>query len=169
MTRADFLIKWGVYSLALLVVCLLELYVLSAFPIGGIIPMLLPQAAIALAVLEGPVGGAGFGLGVGLLFDAVHGGLGGMTLGLAVLGMTVGVVARYVLQQNLISCLICAAGSLFFIAGTRVLLFAARGIGTLPTLLRVAGLELFWSLLLTIPVYFIFLWVYRRAPKRTVL
>lgn len=169
MTRGDFLIKWGVYALALLPLWLLELYVLSAFPVLGVVPMLLPQAAIVVAVLEGPVGGAGFGLGVGLLYDAVHGGLGGMTLGLAVLGVVLGVAARYALRQNLVSCLICAAGALFLIAGARVLTHLVRGVGELPALLRVAGLEALWSLILTIPVYFLFLWVFRRAPKKTVL
>lgn len=169
MTRRDFIIKWGVYTLALLPVWFIELYVLGRFPVLGVVPMLLPQAAIVVAVLEGPLGGAGFALGVGLLFDAVHGGIGAMTLGLTLLGMGAGVLARYALRQNLVSSLICAAGALLLIATGRVLAHLMRGVGDLAALLRVAGLEALWSLVLVIPIYLLFLWVFRRVPKRTVL
>ena len=62
MTTRDFCIKWLAYGLALLPVWLLELFVLSRYPFMGIKPMLLPLAAVAVAALEGPSGGAGFGL-----------------------------------------------------------------------------------------------------------
>ena len=55
------MIKWGVYTLALLPVWFLEAYVLSRVPLWGVSPMLLPLAAVAVAVLEGASGGAGFG------------------------------------------------------------------------------------------------------------
>ena len=67
MTRHDFLVKWGVYALALLPIWFLEAYLLPHFPILGVKPVLLPLATVAAAVLEGAAGGAGFGLGVGLL------------------------------------------------------------------------------------------------------
>ena len=53
MTRQDFLIKWGVYALALVPVWFLELFVLNRFPLFGVAPMLLPLAAVCVAVLEG--------------------------------------------------------------------------------------------------------------------
>ena len=62
MTRQDFLIKWGVYALALVPVWFLELFVLNRFPLFGVAPMLLPLAAVCVAVLEGTTAGAGFGL-----------------------------------------------------------------------------------------------------------
>ena len=65
MTRQDFLYKWFFYGLSLLPVWWLELFVLSRFPVLGATPMLLPLAAVAVAVLEGSVSGAGFGLAVG--------------------------------------------------------------------------------------------------------
>ena len=51
MTRQDFLIKWGVYALALVPVWFLELFVLNRFPLFGVAPMLLPLAAVCVAVL----------------------------------------------------------------------------------------------------------------------
>ena len=82
MTRSDFIIKWGVYTLALVPVWILELYVLSRYPLFGVKPMLLPLAVVAVAVLEGSTAGGGFGLFVGVLCDACyHDTFGGMTLG----------------------------------------------------------------------------------------
>ena len=52
MTTSDFCIKWGAYALAVLPVWFLELFVLGRIPFAGTGPMLLPLAAIAVAVLE---------------------------------------------------------------------------------------------------------------------
>ena len=109
MTRSDFIIKWGVYTLALVPVWILELYVLSRYPLFGVKPMLLPLAVVAVAVLEGSTAGGGFGLFVGVLCDACyHDTFGGMTLGLCLVGVCAGAVSRYALRQNLLGCLLCS-------------------------------------------------------------
>ena len=103
MTRSDFMIKWGVYALAILPIWFLEVYVLNRLPVLGVTPMLMPLAAVAAAVLEGATGGAGYGLFVGILCDAAyHGTNGAMTLGLCLLGMAAGALAQYALRQNLV-------------------------------------------------------------------
>ena len=71
MTTKDFAVKWLAYSLALLPIWFLEDFFLSRYPLFGVKPMLLPLCAIAVATLEGATAGAGFGLGVGMLFDAM--------------------------------------------------------------------------------------------------
>lgn len=167
MTRRDYLIKWGVYTLALLPVWFLEVYVLNRFPLLGVIPMLLPLAAIAVAVLEGGLAGAGFGLAVGILCDAVYYGSGGaMTLGVALLGAGAGIATQYGLRQNLLGCFLCSAGALFLIDLLRVLhrLFLGH---PLAALLRVAVPEVLWSLVFVFPIYGIFLWVHKRVPEST--
>ena len=70
MTTKDFFIKWLAYTLALLPLWFLQELLLSRYPLMGVKPMLLPLCTVAVATLEGALGGAGFGLGVGLLFDA---------------------------------------------------------------------------------------------------
>ena len=72
MTRQDFILKWLFYALALLPVWWMDTFVLGRFPVLGVAPMLLPVAAVAVAVLEGALAGAGFGLAVGVLCDAVY-------------------------------------------------------------------------------------------------
>ena len=170
MTRQDFLIKWLVYALALLPVLVLALFILPRIPIWGTIPALLPVAAITVAVLEGPVGGAGFGLFVGILADALIPGIPGtMTLALSFLGAVCGAAARYGVHQNLVGCLICSGSSLIFINLIRVISLFLRNTAPLGPLLLTAVGEIFWSLVFLPLVYGIFLWVFHRVPKATVL
>ena len=169
MTRQDFLIKWGVYALALLPVWFCQAFVLNRLPLG-LTPVLLPLAAVAVAVLEGAVAGAGFGLGVGILCDAVYFGTdGAMTLGLCVAGMAAGALAQYLLRQNLLGCLLCSLLALAAIDAVRILARLLRGSGEPGAMLSLAGREILVSLLFVFPVYALFLWVYRRVPKKTVL
>ena len=170
MTRQDFFIKWGVYALALLPVWFCEVYILNRFPLFGVIPMLLPLAAIAVALLEGTVAGAGFGLAVGMLCDAVYFNPdGAMTLGLCLLGFGAGALAQYVLRQNLLGCLLCSLLALVCIDAVRILSRLLAGTATLPTMLSLAGGEVAWSMVFVFPVYALFLWVFHRVPKKTVL
>ena len=170
MTRQDFLIKWGVYALALLPVWFCEVFLLNRFPLFGVAPMLLPLAAIAVAVLEGTVAGAGFGLGVGILCDAVYFNPdGAMTVGLCLLGVGAGALSQYVVRQNLVGCLLCSLLALVCMDGVRILANLLTGAAALPVLLSLAGREIAWSMVFVLPVYALFLWVFRRVPKKTVL
>ena len=170
MTRQDFLIKWGVYALALLPVWFLELFVLNRFPVMGVSPMLLPLAAVAVAVLEGTVAGAGYGLFVGVVCDAVYfSASGAMTIGVCLLGILTGALSQYALRQSLAGCLVCSALALGLIDLFRVAARLIRGTASLPALLGVAGPEILWSMVFVFPIYFLYRWVFRRVPKRTVL
>lgn len=121
MTRQDFLIKWGVYALALLPVWFCEVYILNRIPVLGVIPMLLPLAAVCVAVLEGATAGAGFGLFVGMLCDAVYFNAdGAMTVVVCLIGVGAGALAQYVLRQNLLGCLLCSLAALAFIDAGRI-------------------------------------------------
>ena len=170
MTTSDFCIKWGAYALAVLPVWFLELFVLGRIPFPGAGPMLLPLAAIAVAVLEGSIAGAGFGLAVGVLCDAVYfGGAGAWTIGLALLGALAGAASRYGLRQNLAGCLLCSLGSLIVIDGLRMLRRLLAGTAAPGAMAAVALPEILWSMLFVFPIYALFRWVFNRVPKRTVL
>ena len=170
MTRHDYIIKWLAYTLALLPILVLNLFLLPWFPIFGTIPSLLPVAAVTVAVMEGPMAGAGFGLFVGVLSDAFIPGVpGAMTLGLALLGLIAGAAARYRVRQNLLGCLVCSAGTLILIDLIRVVFSLLRGEAPLSALLAVALPEIFWSLVFTPLIYAIFLWVCRRVPRASIL
>ena len=170
MTTQDFLTKWGVYGLALLPVWFCQAFVLNRLPFLPLTPMLLPLAAVCVAVLEGAVAGAGFGLAVGVLCDAVYFGTNGaMTVGVCVVGMAAGALAQYLLRQNLLGCLLCSLAALAFIDAGRIAARLLTGQAGLPAMLSVAGREILWSMVFVFPVYALFLWVFRRVPKKTVL
>ena len=170
MTTKDFAIKWLVYALALLPVWFLQSFVLSRFHLFGVKPMLLPLAAVAVATLEGAAGGAGFGLAVGLLFDAAVPGFPGVwILVLTGIGLGTGLLARYVLRQDLVGCFLCSVMALAIIDLLRILVRLLTGAAPLEAMLSLAGRESIWSLCFVPPVYLIFRWVFNRVPKATVL
>ena len=170
MTTKDFAVKWLAYALALLPVWFLQSFVLSEFPLFGVKPMLLPLAAVAAATVEGAVGGAGFGLAVGLLFDAVTPGFPGVwILVLTGIGLGTGLLSRYVLRQNLVGCFLCSVMALTVIDLLRILARLLTGAAPLEPMLVLAGKEILWSLCFVPPVYLIFRWVFDRVPKATVL
>lgn len=166
MTRRDFIMKWCVYALALLPVWFLDAYVLSRFPLFGVKPMLLPLAAVAAAVLEGPASGGAFALGVGFLCYAMHSGGPAMLLGLTLIGVASGFAAKYLLRQNLLGCFVCSLGSLLALDACRIVWRLLSGTELAP-MLRVAGLEIAWSLVFVPLVYAIFRWVYNRTQFAT--
>lgn len=170
MTTKDFTIKWLAYALALLPVWFLEAYLLSRYPLFGVKPMLLPLCAVAVATLEGATAGAGFGLAVGLLFDAMDPGApGAMIFVMALLGLGTGLLAQYVLRQDLIGCFLCSALALVAMDALRVAVRLLMGTAPLRAMLELAGREILWSICFVPLVYLIFRWVFRRVPKATVL
>ncbi len=170
MTTKDFTIKWLAYALALLPVWFLEAYLLSRYPLFGVKPMLLPLCAVAVATLEGATAGAGFGLAVGLLFDAMDPGApGAMIFVMALLGLGAGLLAQYVLRQDLIGCFLCSALALVAMDALRVAVRLLMGTAPLRAMLELAGREILWSICFVPLVYLIFRWVFRRVPKATVL
>ena len=170
MTTKDFLIKWTAYALALLPVWFAQAFLVNRFPLFGVIPSLLPLAAVAVAVLEGASAGAGFGLAVGVLFDTMEpGSAGWMTLALTLLGLCAGLLAQYVLRQDLLGCLVCSTLALAVLDAGRILAGLLTGRAELSAMAAVAGREMAWSLCFVPITYLLFRWVFRRVPKATVL
>lgn len=164
MTRRDQIHKWLCYALGLLPVWLLDAYILNRLPVAGVIPMLLPLAVVSVAVLEGAYAGAGFGMGVGLLWELAYpGGFGGLVFGMALAGMAVGAVAQYALSQTFLSCLLCSACVLAVLDGLRILQALFVQLDTLDVLLQVAVPEVLLSLCWTPAVYLLFRFIYRRV------
>lgn len=171
MTTKDFSVKWLAYALALLPVWFLDAYLLSRFPVFGVCPMLLPLCAAAVATLEGASAGAGFGLAVGILFEASAVSLlpGTMTFLFALLGLGCGLLSQYGLRQDFFGHLIC---STLWLLGIDALRIAARiplGGAAVRVMFSLAWRETLWSLCFTPLVYLHFRWVFRRVPKPTVL
>lgn len=162
------MIKWGVYTLALLPVWFLEAYVLPRYPLFGVSPMLLPLAVVVVGVLEGAAGGAGFGVAVGALCSAVYAGSDGLILiGLCLIGLGCGALSQYVLRRDLLGCFLCSLLGLGLLDFCRIALRMAGGERDWMAMLSLAGREILWSLVFVAPVYALFHWVFQRVPKKT--
>ena len=164
MTRRDLFHKWFAYALGLLPVWVLDAYILPRYPLWGTVPMLLPLAVAAVAVLEGAYSGTGFGLAVGLLWELAYpGGFGGQVFFLALAGMAMGAVSQYALSQSFAGCLICSAGVLGLLDLLRVGLRLFINAAGLTALLQVAVPEFLWSLAWTPLVWLLFRFIYNRV------
>ena len=164
MTRRDLIQKWAVYGLGLVPIWLLDACILPRYPLWGVVPMLLPLAAAAVAVLEGASAGTGFGLVVGLLWELAYpGGFGGLVLYMALAGMAMGAVSQYALSQSFLGCLICAAGALGLLELLRMARMLFINAAGLSELLQVAVPEFLWSLAWTPLVWLLFRAVYNRV------
>ena len=164
MTRQAWLYKWFSYALPLLGVWLLDAYILSRWPVFGVTPILLPVAVTAVGVLEGVSGGAGFGLGAGLLWAVAYpGSHGARVLMLTLMGMFTGALAQYALAQTLMGCLLCSAAVLLATEALQALeeLFFLRA-GLWPVL-RTALPQLLWTLCWVPVVYGMFHRVFVRV------
>ena len=145
-------------------VWLLDEFVLNRVPLFGVVPMLLPLTVVAVAVLEGSVAGAGFGMTVGLLWELAYpGGSGILVFGMTLAGMLTGSIAQYALSQSFVSCLLCSAGVLAMIDGARIVRYLFVQAETLDVLLQVAASEIAVSLCFTPFIYLLFRMVFRRV------
>lgn len=168
MTTENQTYKWLLYALGVLPVWLAESLVLSRMPLLGVIPVLLPLTAVAVALLEGALPGALFGLCVGVLADAVYPGApGGMTLGVCLMGWLTGAVSQYGVRQNCVGYLLCCCADYAALELFRVAWGTLTALGRVQDLVLVALKEGLWSLCFALPVYGLFRLIYRRVGGET--
>lgn len=164
MTRRNLIHKWSVYGLGLVLVWLLDGCILPRYPLFGTIPMLLPLAVTAVAVLEGAYGGAGFGMAVGLVWELAYpGGFGGLVFGMAAAGLAAGSASQYILSQSYPGCLICSCGVLLGLEALRLFRGVVTDTAAFGAMLPVAGAELALSLAWSPVIYLLFRSIYRRV------
>ena len=166
MTRRDYILQWTAYGIALLVVAGLERLIFNRIPVLGVIPVLLPLALAACAVFEGAKSGAGYGIAVGVMMTVGAGGGYWRLVVCAAAGLGCGLLARYVIRHDFVGHLLCSLLVLFlrmvWCVGTRYL----TGAASLPVLINVAFPELLWSMVLSVPIYFIYRFVCRRWGRQ---
>lgn len=164
MTGRDLIHKWFIYSLGLLPVWMLDAFILNRFPVWGVSPSLLPLAVAAVAVLEGSCGGAGFGLGVGLLWVLTYPTGGSwLVLLLTLAGMAMGATSQYALSKSYPGFLLCSLAVMTLLDIPRIIHRFLFQFVDLTALFHLAARECLLSLLWSPVVYLIFWLVYRRV------
>lgn len=166
-SKTTLVLRHVFYSLLLLV-----LYVVQTTPgllvIGGVKPLLVIPAAVAIAMCEGEFVGGIYGAVAGIFCDVAGTsmfGFNGLFICLFCIGAGLAVI--YLLRNNLLGCLLFVLATLL-VRGSVEFLFAYGMWGhehvgrlyaryTLPTI--------FFTLLLTAPVYLLIRRVHRRSAE----
>ena len=151
MTRRDIIIQWTAYLVILWLTAMVNYYALPSLPIP--IPLLLPVLAVAGGTLEGAPFGAVYGMACGALLSGLSGRSPMCIAVLSAFGWLAGLIAQYVLRQDLLGHLICAGGALVLWEGWEVGSRVLRDVAPLEVLLRVGVRELLCSALFLLPVY----------------
>lgn len=155
MTRAEIILKWSAYGVALTLAALVQFYLMGPI-LRTIIPLLIPMAVVALAVLEGAPAGAAFGMAAGAVQYALTHTTPLWVMALALGGWLVGLLAQYVLRRDFVGFVISALLTLVGLEALQVAPRLIAGVAGAAPLLLVAGREAFWTAALAAPVYWLF-------------
>ena len=105
------LIKWTSYALAFLLVFFFECCVLNRFPLHGAIPNLSILVVVAVALFEGSINGAIFGLVIGFFCSAVYYRSGLMMIPIyTIIGACTGATRKEKIGRSLLGCAVCSLG-----------------------------------------------------------
>lgn len=157
-----------VYGLLLAAVLVLQNQIVSRLPVFGVRPLLLPAFVVAAALFEGGVWGGMLGLAAGYFADFSYAEYVVMfTVLLSAIGFFAGVLGKYMLHKGFVSYLamlllalaavtFCQMFRFLFLADADARAFHAlyiTGLSSWPVL-RTGLIQVVWSLILSIPVYF---------------
>lgn len=154
------------HAVLLLVTYILQAFLFPHLRILAVAPVILPVIAVGAALFEGSVSGGVVGLFAGVLCDLSYNQPTIMfTILLPVLGLAVGVLTDRLLTRGFPSYLAASTVSLLLIAFVQMfrLLFVERA--DVLALLLTALLQTVYSLLFTIPAYFILRSLGRRMQR----
>lgn len=154
--------KWLFYGAALLPLCLLDGLVFGRIAFWGAKPFLLPFAVSLVAIWEGAVAGAVYGIYVGYLASLLGHGVHTSFLFLfSLLGFLVGSVLHN--NAGFLSCLLLSMTALFGLCLVRMVFHTVWDEASFFSLFRITGPELLWSFLFFPLVYGLYRWVSRRV------
>ncbi|NLM84516.1 MAG: hypothetical protein GX189_07435 [Clostridiales bacterium] len=148
------------FVLVLHIAFIVAVYALQAMifphlPIAGYVPVLLPVAAVGIALFEGASRGGGYGLLAGMLCDvAFHQPVLAMTVTLTAIGIACGILSETILARSFPSYIVCCFFALMitsFIPMFTLLFYA----GVDPfSLFQLALGQTLVSLIFACPLYF---------------
>lgn len=148
--------KWALYVGLALLTMLLQEFLFTRMQIYGIHPMLGGALTAVIAMFEGGIGGAVFGLIVGILQDtATIGYEGYYAIVYLLCGLFTGFVCEYMFRKSILTALLwalisSAAATLFYY----MLFFLITGRAGIAALWQVALPEIIYSTMMTPLVYY---------------
>lgn len=160
-TKRKNLFMWGLYSLLLVVIILLQTVFFGQFTLAGVHLLLLPLLISAVAVVTSAEAGGIFALASGLLWALSGGSDGGVTMVcLTVSGVLAGYLCDAVLTRHLLSAVLMALLSLAVTCGGVLLLRLYLGSG------GIFGLRMsLRQIILTLPLSPLMYWLCKLIRK----
>ena len=156
-------LKWALYGAAYLITFFFASCVFSRYPMHGAVPQMAPVAVAVVAVFEGSLGGSIFGLCVGFFACMSQYGVGpSMILCCTLIGLFAGLLQTGTLGKSLLGSIPTALGGMLAVEIVRVAGALISHRGSVGILLRLAGFETLYSMILLLPAYPLFRFVYRR-------
>lgn len=156
MTKGQATAAVVLHAVYLLTVYILQSLVLPHFRVINSVPLLLPLAAVGIALFEGGTKGGVFALFAGILCDLSFNQPTIMfTVILTVIGILVGFLAETVVARGFPAYVALCAAALIIVTFVQMasLLFFAGAAQTV--LLKTAAIQIVYSLVFTLPLYFI--------------
>lgn len=156
--------KWASYAGAFLVVLFFECCVMNRFPAFHATPILSPLVVTAVALFEGPVNGALFGLAAGFFCSAVYYRFGlTMIPVFTLIGALTGGTRQQRIGRSLLGCAICGLGGLVLLELCRMLAGRALHGERFSAMGRIALPELIYSMVFLVPIYLLVRTVYHKV------
>jgi len=163
-TSKNLIVRILLHAAALALLYALQTMVFSRLRLFGVTPLLLPLAVVGVALFEGPSWGGGVGLGAGVLLDSAFSDSTVLfTILLTGLGMGVGLLSTYLLSRGFPSFFLCSAAALVVIALFQLFPHLVFFRQSPLALFQVAGLQTLYSILFTVPLYYLARALGRRA------
>lgn len=156
-------ILWLSYGASTLVLLVIQSGFFSHFPVYGASPLILIVCVATVAVFEGGVSGAAYGLICGVFMDSMSSGVVWLnTLYYAVAGGAIGLVASYTKSGALFSCVLWSFAALLFMGGAQLAYHGLILGGDMHTVLVTAAAQTVYSLLFSFPLCYWFKAIHRR-------
>ncbi len=156
MSKGKIAAKVIQHALLLIIVYILQGLVFPYLRLREMVPLLLPVAAVCVAMFDGGFYGGIFGLAAGMFCDVSFNAPTLMfTVTLTVVGLAVGYLGQAVVTRGLVSCLVVCAVSLLVCSAVQCfgpLFFDGQPFGALALQ---ALLQTAYSLLFCIPLFFV--------------
>lgn len=167
MTRRDLFFKWLYYSVATLLLILLQSTLLPAIRLWGVHPFLPPMLVAIAAMLEGPLEGCSFAAVFGLLCDITMPGVIPCfyTLVLPGCALPAAMIARRRMRPGYLCALLSSLLAMLLTDLLQMLLMSFQGGVNIPAALSLSGRECLVTVLLSPLVYLLLRSVSRRVMK----
>lgn len=155
-------LKVLLYAVTLIIAYLLQAVVFVDIKLLGVRPLIMPMAAVGMALFEGGRKGGVYGLAAGILCDiAMAQPMIVFTIFITLVGLIVGMLADAVITRRFPSYLLCCIAAIVLLTAIQALGTALFAEAAVRDLVDVAWKQAVYSAVFILPLYFPFKYIAR--------